>query len=97
MNEIKLFKMMSGEEILGTVVGYSNNRHTLNDVVAITYHPTEGGQMVAGFAPYMPYSAGDIVLHHHAIAIVADVEEAMLEEYKRIFGRIITPPKEIIV
>lgn len=98
MNDIKLFKLISGEEIIGTVVDDSCKLIvSLEDTVTITYHQVEGGKMSAGFAPHMPYSQGKIILNRSAIACTSSVKDEMLEEYKRIFSKIFTPPQSIIL
>lgn len=92
---IRIFKLISGEELIGNVVSSSGTDIVLEDVVTITYHPVGEGKMSAGFAPHMPYSEGNIVLQLHAVAVSADVAGEMLNEYKRIFSKIITPPGTI--
>lgn len=95
MSEIILIKLISGEEIIATLVGSSQDSIELKDAVTIAYHPTEGGKMSAGFAPHMPYSEGNLTLYSSAIAFRAGVKEDMLNEYKRIFGGIIVPKQGI--
>jgi len=95
--EIVLFKLISGEELIGTVFGTHADYVDIKDVVVIAYHPAADGKMSAGFAPHMPYSEGNIKLYNHALAASSDVKEDMLNEYKRIFGGIITPKSKIIL
>ena len=97
MSDIALFKLISGEEIIGTIVGTSPDYVELKDSVSIAYHPAGDGKMSAGFAPHMPYSEGNLILYSRAIAVRTGVKEDMLNEYKRIFGGIITPPKGLII
>lgn len=97
MSDIALFKLISGEEIIGTIVGTAPTHVEIKNTVTITYHPTNDGKMSAGFAPHMPYSEGHLILYTPAIAFRAQVKSDMLNEYKRIFGGIITPPTGLIV
>lgn len=97
MSEIALFKLISGEEVIGTVVSTNETSIELTDTVVIAYHPTGDGKMSAGFAPHMPYAEGNIHLYHPAVAFKSQVKEDMLSEYKRIFSGIITPPKQGII
>lgn len=96
MNEIVLIKLISGEEILGTLVGTDPEHVELKNTVTVAYQPTGDGKMSAGFAPHMPYAGGNLILYSRAIAFRANVKEDMLNEYKRIFGGIITPRSSII-
>lgn len=91
MCEVILLKLISGEEIIGTVEKEEQGKIYLKNAVSITYHPTEDGKMSAGFAPHMPYAEGIIILWSYSIAFSANVKEEMLNEYKRIFGEIIVP------
>jgi hypothetical protein len=93
MSEIRLYKLISGEEVIGTVKNSNEIFVELADTVTVTYHPAGDGKMTAGFAPHMPYAEGNITLNHTAIAFVAGVKEDMESEYKRIFSPIITPPR----
>lgn len=97
LNEIVLFKLISGEEIIGTVSSTTDTEFELKDSVTIAYHPTGDGKMSAGFAPHMPYAEGSIYLAKAAVAFRSDVKEDMLNEYKRIFGGIITPRQSILM
>lgn len=96
MSDIVLFKLISGEEIVGTVVSASTNSFELTDVVTLAYHPNGDGKMSVGFAPHMPYAEGNVTLYTSAIAIRSDVQEDMVNEYKRIFGGIILPKQGLV-
>lgn len=96
MNEIVLFKLISGEEIIGTVYNTTDTEFELEDSVTIAYHSAGDGKMSAGFAPHIPYAEGNIFLSKSAVAFRSAVKEDMLNEYKRIFGGIITPRQSII-
>lgn len=97
MNEVVMLKLISGEEIICTVVKDHTTHLDLKDVVTIAYHPTGDGQMSAGFAPHMPYSEGDVTVYITAIAFRSGVKQEMIAEYKRIFGHIITPSSKIVM
>lgn len=96
MSDVVLIKLISGEEIIATVVEDTVDTVSLKDTVTIAYHPTGEGKMSAGFAPHMPYADGPIILFKNAIAFRSSIKEDMLNEYKRIFGGIITPRQGII-
>lgn len=96
MNEIIIIKLISGEELLGTVNYRTPESIEMKNIVTIAYHPVGEGKMSAGFAPHMPYADGPIIVRTAAIAIEATVKEDMANEYKRIFGGIITPRQSII-
>jgi len=92
MSEIKLYKLASGEEIIAKVLHVNDHKLVITDAVSIVYHQVGDGQMSAGFAPFMPYSEGDIQLYHHAITSSSSVQDKLLAEYNRIFSNIVIAP-----
>lgn len=96
MSEIKLYKLMSGEEIIAEKVRDNVSYTVITNAVSIVYHQVGEGQMSAGFAPYMPYSEGNIDLNNHAIASSSDVQSKLLAEYNRVFSKIVIAPANAI-
>lgn len=97
MSEIKIFKLMSGEEIVADVTEKVDT-YLLKEPVTIVYQQAEGGGMTAGFAPFMAYSAGVVILNKNSITSHADVDAKLLAEYNRIFSKIeIMPAGSIIL
>ena len=96
MSDIKIFKLMSGEEIVADVTD-KGDTYSLKEPVTIVYQQAEGGGMTAGFAPFMPYSHGEIILSKASVTSHADVDPKLLGEYNRIFSKIeIVPAGKII-
>jgi len=81
---IKVFKLISGEEIISKCEPKDND-YLLESPASIMMQRTEQGVGV-GLAPYMPYSTGRIKLHANAIASSADADLKMENEYNRLFG-----------
>lgn len=87
MDNIKLIKFTSGEEIIATVVSTDEGFMTIKNGVTLVYRPhQDNGAMSVGFAPFMPYSEGNISLNHTSVSGTADVKDDLLSEYNRIFG-----------
>ena len=92
MANIKLFKFVSGEEIIADItstdldLGGAPKSFTINDAVTLVYRPQEGGKMTVGFAPFMPYATGKIELLSSAIIAYSEPQEDLLNEFNRIFG-----------
>ena len=97
MSEIKVFKMINGEEIISKVTSGSENGYFLEDPAVIMLQPTQGGGMGVGIAPYMPYVTGKIYLNMTAIAAEGTPEEKMQNEYRRIFSGIEIAPASALV
>lgn len=86
---VNMYKLTSGEDIIGTVISEGSDSIVLDDVVSLVYHPTgQQGQMSVGFAPFMPHSEGTVALRNAAIAVATTPKAEMLSEYNRIFSKI---------
>jgi len=81
---IKVFKLVTGEEVITEVKDGSTGYDLVNPATIIIQQGVKG--MSVGLAPFMPYSSGTIHLYFTAIVSEADAEEKMTTEYNRIFG-----------
>ena len=89
MNNIKLIKLSTGEEVLTEIVTSDLEGYQIKNAVTLIYQPSPDGKMTAGFAPFMPYSKGDITVASSSLIAEANVDDQMLYEYKRIFSNIV--------
>ena len=84
MTEIKVFKLISGEELIGKVevtgLGY-----TVEAPATILMQQTKDGVGLA-LMPYMPYTEGKVKLFSQCIATEGDPSKKMINEYSRLFG-----------
>jgi len=84
MTEIKVFKLISGEELIGnaevTGLGY-----TLESPATILMQQTKEGVGLA-LMPYMPYADGKVKLFSQSIATEGTPSDKMINEYNRLFG-----------
>jgi hypothetical protein len=84
MTEIKVFKLISGEELIGkaevTGLGY-----TLEAPATILMQQTKDGVGLA-LMPYMPYTEGKVKLLSQSIATEGTPSAKMINEYNRLFG-----------
>jgi hypothetical protein len=82
---IKVFKLISGEELIADVTSGSSEGYHLETPASIMLQQTENGIGV-GLAPYMPYVEGKPYLYKSAIASEGEPATAMRNEYSRLFG-----------
>jgi hypothetical protein len=84
MTEIKVFKLISGEELIGKVeitgLGY-----TIEAPATILMQQTKDGVGLA-LMPYMPYTEGKVKLFSQCIATEGTPSDKMTNEYSRLFG-----------
>ena len=97
MSDVKVYKLLSSEELIATVVTSDSETITIEDPVTLAYQPMGEGKMSVGFAPFMPQTTGKIVLQKAAIACTATPKDALLAEYNRVNSKIITPPTDLVV
>ena len=82
---IKVFKMISGEELIAEVINNLPTTKTLKEPAVIVMQKTEKGIGV-GMMPYMPYVSGNVTLNNSAIAAEGDPDVKLVNEYSRLFG-----------
>jgi hypothetical protein len=81
---IRILKLMSGEELLGDIKE-DGDTVVAKQAVSIVYQQTEKG-LGAGLAPFMPYAQEPVIINRHAIASSAEPNRDMLNQYNKIFG-----------
>lgn len=86
MANIVLIKFVSGEEIIADLISQDDNSKVIKDPVTLVYRPKEDGTMTVGFAPFMPYSEGNITLYDTSILGVGEPQKDLKDEFDRIFG-----------
>lgn len=100
---IMILKLISGEEIICTVISYlsgTEGSYVIKNPAAIALIPpsSQHQQPSIGLGPWMPYTNKDAEIHiskSHVIVAVEPVEQ-MVNNYKSIFSTIITPPKTLL-
>jgi hypothetical protein len=85
MSEVKVFKMINGEEIIGEVLKENADYLEIKSPAQIILQRTDTGMGVA-IAPYMPYANGNINLYTGAIASDCKPDQNLVNEYNKIFG-----------
>lgn len=92
MSDIKLFKMLSGDEFLAKVIATDEDSYVVEDIMAIILNPTSDGRISMAFSPFMPYAQGSIDVMKHAVAILADPTDGLKGEHMRVFSNIVVAP-----
>lgn len=85
MNDVKVFKMINGEEIIGELFNWKDGLYEVKNPAQIVLQKTEKGMGVA-IAPYMPYADGNVTLYSNAIAADCKPDVNLVNEYHKIFG-----------
>lgn len=85
MDKIKVFKLISGEELIGELFSWKDGIYELKAPATIIMQQTEKGVGLA-LMPYMPYADGNITLFKQSIASEGTPSTKMVNEYSRLFG-----------
>lgn len=83
---IKVFKMINGEELIGSVDSGSDIGYFVDKPASIMLQQTADGKVGVGIAPYMPYAQGKVYIYKTAIAAEGTPDIQMENEYNRVFG-----------
>lgn len=97
---LKLLKMISGEELLAEVIAESDTHVTIKNPVRVVIMPTKANPQTptVGFAPWADFSEErDFTMHKaHVIVMMKPVQE-FVNQYNGMFGGIVAPPAKIII
>ena len=88
---VKIVKLMTGEEIIGEVVETLDGKIVVKDPV--TLGMVERGQL--GFVGYMPYAdlKDGLTIDNSRVLFVVNVDPKLETEYQAAFGKVIVPKK----
>jgi len=96
MANVKLLRMVSGEDVVCTVVKNTDDSVTIKD--AIVAIPTGQGQI--GFAPWSPIISkeeSEITISERFVIYQAEPDSSVVEQYNTMFGNVIAPKKQSII
>jgi hypothetical protein len=82
---IAIFKLVSGEEMIGEVVSLADNTFVVKNSAVVMLQRTEQGMGVA-LMPYMPYCEGNISFYKDSLVAEGEPSQNMVNEYNRLYG-----------
>jgi len=98
MNEIKLIRLTSGEEILVNIKDINEKITTVTDPVILIPDPGEHGRI--SFMPYLSYCEMDeLIIKEEHIMFICEPEENLQKKYKDMVDgkiKLQTPPQQEI-
>lgn len=87
MANIKIIRMMNGEELIGDLTADNATYFKLKDVAIVQIVPTSSGNMTIGLIPFAPYAEEkefSFDTTHRTTMFTPNVE--LLNNYNRIYG-----------
>ena len=88
---IKIIQLATAEQIIAEVDDFT---YELRNPLFINMEQTEKGPNIQLF-PYDLIAEGNITLNPDQIIWMADPEQKLLNQYQKIFSKIITPPTNV--
>ena len=98
MNEVKVVKLVTGEELVVEITEENKSSITFkNPVASVLQRSQQTGGAALGFMPWMHATNGPFVIEKSKIICVAEVAEEVRNGYNQIFGAgIVVPPQQLI-
>jgi hypothetical protein len=93
---VKIFKLMTGEEIVAEITNESDSSVSLKNCVALVLQPSRDGKLGFGFVPFGAMVDGDITISKDKLLFTAEASDDLKNNYNSMFGGIVTPPKTLI-
>ena len=94
---IKVFKLITGEELISKVSSGSEAGWHLEDPAIVMVQRTQEGMGVA-LAPFLAYTAGKLYLNKSGVIEEAEADTQMQNEYNRLFGSgIVVAPASALI
>lgn len=87
--------MSSGEDLIATVNSENENTISLQDVIVAV--PT--GTSSLGFVPWSPLlnkNQKELIVNKNFVVYIADAEDDVVNQYNKMYNKIITPTRKII-
>jgi hypothetical protein len=94
---VKLIRMSTGEDVVATIVN-DNERDVIHIKDAIVAVPAGGNQLA--FAPWSPILKKDveyIEVYRRFVMYINEVDDNVLDQYNRLFSKVIVPDSKIII
>jgi len=97
MMDVKLIRMITGEEIVAEVVDFVNGILTIKNALVVV--PQQGQIGFAPWATVISLDHPDIALGIKHVIYSVEVQPEVVQQYAKIFGGpdIITPNKQLIL
>lgn len=97
MSEVRLIKLVTGEEILAEIVDDATSTLTIKNPLNAVVQPDQRGGISYGFIPWAGLTDGNLTLVRDKVIFISEVREDVLNSYNTQFGNILAPSQKIIL
>jgi len=96
MINVKLLRIVTGEEVIAELVSESDTTITVKNGLVVL--PTQGGVGFAPWATVIDDNKPEITLSHNHVVYMAEVSEDVTKKYNELFGsKLVTPDKKKLI
>ena len=99
MNQIKMFRTLTGEDVIGEYIETNEFGDVYANVIQLIVVPSRENpsQQNIGFAPFPAFvkPKAQVNLTFPSIAFYIDLDPEFENQYKEIFGHVVTPTQNI--
>ena len=92
MINVKLLRIVTGEEVIAELVSESDTTITVKNGLVVL--PTQGGVGFAPWATVIDDNKPEITLSHNHVVYMAEVSEDVSKKYNELFGSKLVTPNE---
>jgi len=92
MINVKLLRIVTGEEVIAELVSESDTTITVKNGLVVL--PTQGGVGFAPWATVIDDNKPEITLSHNHVVYMAEVSEDVTKKYNELFGSKLVTPNE---
>ena len=93
---VKLIRMWSGEDVIADIVEESTDSILITDPIVALPSPQQGNIAFAPWSPLLAKGSGIEVTKKYVV-YEADPQSDIVDQYNSMFGKISTPPKNLIL
>lgn len=103
MTDIRMFRTVTGEDVIGEYIETNDKGDVYLNVIQLVIVPSKDvqGQQNIGFAPFpafvKPKSDVKVTFPVDKIAFYIDIDPEFEDQYKEVFGHVVTPTQSLFV
>ena len=96
MINVKLLRIVTGEEVIAELVSESDTTNTVKNGLVVL--PTQGGVGFAPWATVIDDNKPEITLSHNHVVYIAEVSSDVRKKYNELFGsKLVTPDEKKLI
>lgn len=91
MSDIKMIRMVTGEEIIGKMVSSDENGYTMSGLLTMTVQQDQRGNMVPAPMPFSMFAKDPLKqefhIQRHCVCTVFEADSKLLDMYRKLIAQ----------